>query len=139
MSYIPDCRTDEYYNQKYLNEEDKAFVRGFDWCAEQAADNFFNNMYDLFGSDSYFGHFLAEKLPEDMQDEYDYELFYEDMTVHRKIETYADLFRAKLLEWIEDERDQLITSMIDNMEEEEYNAIREKGDREKGDKEGAKE
>lgn len=128
MSGIPECRTDEYYNQKYLNETDKEFLRGFDWCTEMAADNFFDNMFDFFGSDSYFEHILSEKLPEEMQDEYDYEMSYNGTTEHRKIKTYADLLRAKLLDWIEYERDELIVSMIDGMKEEEYETIKAKID-----------
>ena len=34
MSYIPDCRTDEYYNEKYLNAEDKEFIAGYDYAVE---------------------------------------------------------------------------------------------------------
>ena len=34
MSYIPDCRTDEYYNEKYLEGLEKTFIEGFDFCVE---------------------------------------------------------------------------------------------------------
>jgi hypothetical protein len=122
---IPDCRTDEYYNQKYLNANDKAELVGYDWCAEEVVDNFFNNIEDAFERDSYFGHALYEKIPEDMQEEYDmiFSFGKEAPTEeHRKCETYADLFRMQLLEWIENERDEMITSMIDNMNDEEYEA-----------------
>ena len=33
MKY-PDCRTDEYYNEKFLDAEDANIIRGFDWCVE---------------------------------------------------------------------------------------------------------
>ena len=123
MSYIPDCRTDEYYNQKFLTGSDKEFVRGFDWCVETAVDNFFDNeMFDLAQSDSYLGHILNELVPEELQEEYTQEhVFLNDgEDEHRTVTTYADLIRYKLLYWIEMERDELITSMIDNMSDEEY-------------------
>ena len=131
MSYIPDCRHDENYNEKFLNDKDKEFIRGFDWCVEMAVDNFFaNEMFDLQSDDSYLGHILNEKLPESMQEEYEIELEFagtgDKETETRKVETYADLIRSKILEWIENERDELITSMIDNMSEEEYEKNKQK-------------
>ena len=128
---FPNCRDDEYYNQDFLNGQDSEFVRGFDWAVEMAVDNFFDNdMYELADNDSYLGHILNKKLPEDLREEYDMEFSFpcdspkEDE--HRVVETYADLIRYKLLEWIEMERDELITSMIDHMDEDVYKALRNK-------------
>lgn len=131
MSYIPDCRTDENYNEKFLNEKDSEFVRGFDWCVEMAVDNFFaNEMFELQNADSYLGHILNEKLPEEMQSEYDVEFRFagtgDKETETRKVETYADLIRSKILDWIEMERDELITSMIDNMSDEDLDRNKQK-------------
>lgn len=133
MSYIPDCRTDDNYNQKYLNDQDREFLHGFDWAVEMAVDNFFdNNMFELQDAESYLGHILCEKLPNEMQKEYEMEFTFpieeSRKTENRKIETYADLIRMKLLEWIEMERDELITSMIDGYGEEEYKKIKEHTD-----------
>lgn len=131
MSYIADCRTDDYYNQKYLNQKDKEFLSGFDWCAEMAVDNFFDNNYD-HDNGVYLEHILAQELPECMKDNYEMEnTFREDgepETEKREVKTYADLLRMQILVWIEMERNELITSMIDNMSEEEYNANKEKAD-----------
>lgn len=44
MSYIPDCRTDKAYNERYLNADDAEFVRGYDWCAERVVENAFDNL-----------------------------------------------------------------------------------------------
>lgn len=122
MSYIPDCRTDENYNIEHLNDDDKSFVQGFDWCVEMAVDNFFDNeMHDLLNEDSFIGHILSMELPDLMKTTYDLPLTYvtkdtsEDEKVRTlQINTYADLIRARILEWIEMERDELITSMVDN-------------------------
>ena len=122
MSYIPDCRTDENYNEKYLNAQDKEFLRGFDWCCEMAADCFFDNL--PFTDDTYIMHTLNEEIPEDSHEEYDVESEFDLPARHRIVKTYADMLRAKLLEFIECERDELITSMIDEMPEDEYEACK---------------
>ena len=116
MSYIPDCRTDEAYNEKLLKGSDKSFVGGFDWCTEEAVDSFFDNdMLDLATPESYLGHVLCEQVPEDLREEYEMER--DGETEQRTVETYADLIRFKLLEFIEMQRNELITSMIDGMPE----------------------
>ena len=121
MSYIPDCRTDEIYNQKFLTGSDKQFVRGFNWCVEAAVENFFNSdMFELTEPETYLGHTLSEPVPKSSQTEY---IFRGDgFEQHRRIVTYADLVRYKLLQWIEMERNELITGMIDRMTDEEYAA-----------------
>lgn len=126
MSYIPDCRTDEFYNEKYLNEKDAEFVRGFDWCCEMAADIFFDNL--PFAEDSHLMHVLNEEIPEDTHEEYDIESEFDVPAQHRIVKTYADKLRALLLDFIESERDELIVSMIDGMDDAEYKAIKERVD-----------
>ena len=132
MSRIPDCRTDEYYNQKYLNQRDKAELFGFDYCTECAVDNFFDNLDNYFDEETYLGHVLNEELPESMQEEYTMEFSFfraeEHKSEDRTCKTYADLLRMRILEWIEMERDEVITSMIENMDDEEYEAIKAKVD-----------
>lgn len=121
MTYIPDCRNDENYNEKYLNEKDAEFVKGYDWCAEEVADNFFNNINVYFEDDSHLMHILNEEMPESMQYEEDVEYrFGQREKETRKVKTYLDMLRSKLQDWIESERDELIVSMIDNMDDEEY-------------------
>lgn len=124
---FPDCRVDDCYNEDFLNEKDRAEVYGYDWCAEEVVDNFFYNLDVYFDDDSYLMHILNEEMPENMQDEEEVEFTFGDRgTETRQIKTYGDLLRSKLLDWIESERDEMITSMIDNMDEEEYKANREK-------------
>lgn len=103
MSYIPDCRTDENYNVEALNDKDKQFVRGYDWSAEQEMPNFFNNLEVYFGEDSYIMHVLKEKSTS--TDEEGNPL------------TYWDEIKECLADWMEMQRDELITSMIDSYEE----------------------
>lgn len=131
MSYIPDCRNDENYNEKYLNNFDKEFVRGYDWCVEMSVDNFFDNLDIYFEDDSHIMHLLNEELPENMREEYEIERTFADENARvekRDVKTYVDLLRSKILDYIEMERDELITSMIDNMDEQEYAKIKAKVD-----------
>lgn len=116
MSLIPDCRTDEAYNEKYLNKEDKTFVHGFDYCTEQAVDIFFDNLDVYFEDDDKLMELLQAELPEDEKED--------------KAITYADLLKNKMLEWIEEERDELITAMIDDMDDDEYEEIKAQVDSE---------
>ena len=127
MSYIPDCRSDEYYNQKYLVGDDKEFIRGFDWCVEMEVDSFFDN-FDVVGSD-YLELALARQVPEELQFEYETEdafsLFREEsLPEHRKVETYLDYLWYKLRMWIEIQRNELITVLLDEMDEEEYQKVK---------------
>ena len=46
----------------------------------------------------------------------------------RKIETYEDILRCELLDWIKRRRDELITSMIDDMSEEEFQKVKSEVD-----------
>jgi hypothetical protein len=121
MSYIPDCREDGYYNVDRLEEGDKREVKGYDWCAEEVVDNFFSNdMGGLCDPETYLGHLLSEKLPEEMRESYEMEFSFGDREPEeRVVETYADLIRSRLLDWMESSRDEMIVSMIDSYEEEE--------------------
>lgn len=128
MSYIPDCRNDVNYNEKNITAKDKEFVRGFDWCAEEVVDCFFDNL-DNIDSDHLI-KMLNEELPESMQKEYEWEYtFGKDRQPEKRIvKTYGDLLRSELIDWMEAERNELIVSMIDSMDEDEYAAIKEKVD-----------
>lgn len=121
------CRNDDYYNADFLDGNDRTFIRGYDWLTEMVVDNFFNNL-ELLDSDL-MEKVLSEKVPESLQGEYEqvatFKLNDEMLDIEiRKVETYGDYIRFKLLEYIESERDQLITSMIEGMDEDIFNAIR---------------
>lgn len=105
MSMIPDCRSDEYYNEKYLVDNDKMFVQGFDWAVSQIVNLFEGNL-EVYPD-------LKELLD-------DKKAVIKDDKVKIAIEAIQD--------WAEMERDELITSMIDGMDEGEYQKIKEKID-----------
>lgn len=129
MSYIPNCREDECYNQKYLRSDDLEFLRGFDWAVEMAVINFFDNNYTACFRDGYLEHLLTQKIPTEIDEEYDFPLAFSEKdgdTRRFVIKTYADMLKSEILRFCETERDELITSMIDNYSEDEYKTIVER-------------
>lgn len=127
MTYIPDCRTDEFYNIENLNKTDKNIIKfGYDWNTCMAVDNFFNNIDNWYGDLGELEFVLDKELPERLKTEYEYVSEFENVNETRKVETYLDLFRMYLLDWIEGERDMLITSIIDGYSDEQIEEIEKK-------------
>ena len=103
---IPNTREDDTYNEKYLNENDKKYVCGFDHAVNDCLESFFYNL-----------------------DAYDFEVEGEDLDLGRVLDNHDELkerFLANMKEHFESARDAMIVSMIDNMSEEEYEAIKAK-------------
>lgn len=98
MSYIPDCRTDKYYNEKYLNDRDSLFLRGYDYAVEQMK-NMCSNI-EVFPPLMGIVHCRAE-----------------EETLEECIDMWAEMCR-----------NEMITSMLDGMDEHEYEDIRRKVD-----------
>lgn len=130
MTYIPDCRTDEFYNYDNLTKLDKDIIRfGYDWNTENVVDSFFNTIDDWYGDFGELEFILEKELPERLKDEYEMEVWIssdESEYETRKVETYLDLFRFYLLRWIEGERDMLITEIIDGYSDEQIEEIEKK-------------
>lgn len=95
MAYFPDCRKDEIYNYEKLNDRDKEFIDGYDWCVNNGIELFFDNLniYQI----SHNGFDLIGYLESN--------------------EEIKDEFEEALLDYIEMHRNQLITSMLDSYEE----------------------
>lgn len=104
MTYIPDCRNDDDYNEKYLNHDDKEYIRGYDYAVEDSLDCFFDNIGD-----------------------YDFDVDDEDIDLGKILSNHESILnklKEVLKEHFESERDEMITSMIDNMDDDEYSKIR---------------
>lgn len=122
MSYIPDCRTDENYNQKYLDDTNAEFIAGFDWARIFGVESCFDNM-DIY-----------EDAIKEIEAETEEEQALLDFCEKHK-EAAEAAFKALLesvkdsiLDYIEMQRDELITSMIDNMGEKEFEERKAKTD-----------
>ena len=110
MSYIPDCRSDEFYNYDKLNEKDKSEIDGYDYAVEEVIDCLFDN--PEFFEDDVIERFFAQKW--DFGIAYEMTSTFRKETENRKVETYGDYVRYKILEWAEMHRDEIITSFIDS-------------------------
>lgn len=87
MTYIPD---EEPYTDKYLREEDKEFMNGWDTAADEIV-RYFNNRDDITGLD----------------------------TVDKILNECAEDIRDDLLGWIARARQQFVVGMVDGYTDEE--------------------
>lgn len=94
---LPDCRQDEYYNYDFLSDADKEHVDGFDLCVEVMRN--------------------ALQNAEDMD--------FEGLDVRPSdISAVAAAIGENLDRICEAERDELITGLIDDMDDDEFNRNR---------------
>lgn len=133
----------EGYDEKYLNEEDKAKLRWFDWCLEMGVEDFFDNIEDVFPEDSFLGKILSMEVPADKRSVWRYESswYKEDdgsaQLIDHEVVTYADLLRMVCFEHIDSERESLVTSLIDGMDEKDYQKNVIEADKNRTDNEGS--
>lgn len=122
MSIIPDCRSNEAYNQKYLNDTNAEFVAGYDWARIFAVENFFDNI-DIYVDQ--LENMEAET--EEEQALLDY-LEKHQEAADNAMSALLDTIKECICDYIERQRDELITSMIDNMDEKEFKDRKAKTD-----------
>ena len=118
---FPDCRIDENYNEDFLNNTDKKFIEGFDYALE-CITNVFNNLdvyeNELANTKKGVGNFSPSST-KNLKD---------------ILESNTELLTEIINQWHEVERDEIITSMIDNMDEKDYNELKAKAIAEHPDK-----
>lgn len=115
MSYIPDCREDEYYNEKYLQGADADFVAGYDYATMVGVNPIFANC-------EIFDNYADEEENTDAEDNIDYRELSKDITpnnlfkVFRARKDLAEHLQECINNYIEIERDKMVMSMIDRMD-----------------------
>lgn len=129
MTYIPDCRkklnddgTPNPYWEGVLIGEDKEFIRGYDYNTDNAINNLFDNL------DVYTSEFAEENIDindvdinivcSDNDEKWYVDYTLEELEQMNKPTRLMLLMKYILNHYIEMERDELITAMIDDMEEE---------------------
>lgn len=112
MDTIINTKTDTAYNEKYLNEDGQAFLRGFDHCMKYVIDYFYD-ILDITESD-YLENALSQNVPANKQFEY------EHAGEFRKVSTYADLMKYEMLHYAMVERNEYVIDSIDSMDDNEY-------------------
>jgi hypothetical protein len=110
MSYIPDTRqkygvptqfssadpdTPNGYFEGLLTGRDADFIQGYDWAADQISNLPYN--FEIYARETFSEYFSR-----------------------KQIEKIAKLLKPVLEEWLEMARDEIVVSMIDNMDDEEY-------------------
>ena len=117
MSLFPDVRNDSDYNEKFLNESDDAFIQGFDLALENVINLFADNL-DVYEDE------LTELCPEGHTIEPD-EAFAKREDLYEIIKDNKEIICAVIKDWMENERNSTVTSLLDNMDDEEYEMIKE--------------
>lgn len=123
-----------------LNKEDKEFIKGYDWNTEQVVCNLFDNLdvyaaelkdvginVDDIDTNIVNGAFndgceppTYERSERDSNMKWYSDYTYEELQKMNNITKTMLLLKEILCAHIESERDMLITSMIDNMDEDAY-------------------
>ena len=117
MSAFPDCRNDDVYNEDFLSHKDKEFIAGFDYCLEQIKNLIENNLDTYEDELTDTAEDLGEFVPED-------EVFSTRDDLFEIIEENRELLSTIISHWTEMDRDELIVSMLENMDEAEFNKNR---------------
>lgn len=133
MSRIPDCRTDEAYNEKYLNEVDSECITGYDFSIEDNINNFFNNISNweddiayALGLSEEEAINIEETLLDSDKDIEDYEE--SEIKEMGVVTALLITLKQRMLEWAEINRDEMIVSMIEHMKDSEYKELKAKAD-----------
>ncbi len=115
--YKPDSKEPNPYYEGYLDDRDAEFIKGYDWCIEEEVTGFFDGI-DIYDSDIDPEDFDVDKL--------DYNFIDAEDVSDEEIKNASR--ESRILRWMKDSilmhiecsRDEIITSMLDNMDEEEY-------------------
>lgn len=101
---LPNVRVDDYYNQKYLTDEDKTFLEGYDYAVDKILGLAFSNLdcYSLAveGNDIDLGLILHN---------------------HPDL---SDRLQESIKDYFESERNMIVISMIDGMDDGVYECIK---------------
>lgn len=127
MTFIPDTRRlvntmfnkgkPNGYYEGYLNDKDASYVAGFDWVVDYCLKNYFSDTQDLLDD-------ITENLSMATDNDKLCDLITNLSDNDKNILALA--IKNAILDRIEIERDELITSMIDSMSDEEYESFKKK-------------
>lgn len=128
MSYIPDTRRtysklygktkENSYYEGYLNDTDAEYVAGFDWVTDLVLRNFFHegnaeDVYDI----------LVDNVANISENE-ELITYLENLSSDER-KNIVKAIKFLVLDHIEMDRDELITSMIDSMDDDELAKLKE--------------
>lgn len=122
---------DENYNEDFLNGSDKDYIQGYDVCFDAIISLIASNL------DVYEGE-LTELCPEGYTPEED-ECFTTREDLYEIMVENKEIICAIIKDWLEMTRDEIITSLIDSMDDKEYESLKAKAIEENKNKENPKE
>lgn len=109
---FPSCREDKDYNEGYVSKIDAEWLKGFDYALE-CIQNLIENNLDNFEDE------LTEVAEEGIEVPKD-EVYSTREDLYEILDENKELLSSIIAHWHERERDEMITSMIDHMDDEEY-------------------
>lgn len=109
---FPDCRFDKDYNEDFLDLTDKEFVKGYDYCVGQIVNFILNNL-EVYRDE-------LEEVGEDTDDE----VFSHSPYLFKILEDNAGIVAWVIEDKLERSRNELITSMIDHMDDLTYEQLK---------------
>ena len=114
---FPDCRNDDVYNERFLEDRDEQFIQGFDLVFSEVINLIADNL------DSYDQE-LTELCPEGYEPEED-EAFSKREDLYEILEDNKEIICAIIKDWLENVRNEVITSSIDDYSEETFDFIKD--------------
>jgi hypothetical protein len=116
MSLFPDVRNDDTYNDHFLEDRDEQFLAGYDMAYDEIINLIANNL------DTYEGE-LNELCPDGYEMDED-EAFSKREDLYQILEENREILCAVIKDWLEMSRNELVTSMIDDMDESVYETVK---------------
>lgn len=117
MTMFAEGRNDDFYNEDFVKTADKKFLNGFDWATNEI-ENMFENL-EVYEDDL--------RYDKNNPDEDDKEGCYcHTIGLYEILEINKGIITSIIADWLERERDMLIASMVDSLDEEEYKLNRKK-------------
>ncbi len=103
--YMPNARTDEVYNEKYLKPEDKMLLKGYDFAFSKSLSNVLDNL-----------------------DPYDFDIDGEDLNLARIFINHPKILEAlkqAIDLGMESDRNDFVISILEGYDGDEYQKIKE--------------
>ena len=114
------------YWEGYLNDDYKQFLRGYDSAVEDTLDSFFASICDCEFLEEIFNHHEIEEIE---KSESAFNLEFELPDDAPKSVRFVRGLYEELRREFENERNEMIVTFIENMDDDEYKAIRKEKDK----------
>ncbi len=118
MTLFVDGKHDIYYNEDFLKKSDKTFLRGFDYAYDEIINLFLNNL-DIWQD---WLSYDPEAPKEDTKEE----VYAHTEGLYDILQKNKGILKMIMEQHLDSSRDYLIVSMIDGMDDDDYENERKK-------------